>query len=119
METNENNTTENNTKVKLLFEVNEISIQMVNVMEYYHKKLKDITTEIEKYNLSQYMISDIQRIMYITDHNLSTYSEIHRQMEQNLYDICQHDWCDDYIDGLNYECRRIIYCKKCQLTKQS
>ncbi len=114
------NINENDMNVELLVEMNEISMQMSNAMEYYHQKIKEILTKkANKYNLSQSILSDIQNMNFITDHNVSVYKEIHHQIERGLHHTCHHEWVDDYIDGLNYECRRIIYCDKCKLTKQS
>lgn len=114
---NENN--ENEIQVEILVELNEINVQLANAMEHYCEILEGALDKILKYNLLETIVPDIRRMLHITDRNSSAYVQMHCEMEDILYDKCNHDWCDDYIDGMNYECKKIIYCKKCRLTKQS
>lgn len=111
----------NDMAVELLVEVSELGMRMSEAINEYYNKLRDIMADIkmekEKYNLSQNAISDIQRMMFLAENDKSTYLQMYNQIQRELYNICNHDWCEDYIDGLDYECRRIIYCKKCQMSK--
>lgn len=104
--------------IEILIEANIISMQLKDALEYSSKILNESLSKIKKFDLSQTTISDIQRMMYVTEHNASTYAEMHLRFENELYKNCDHNWCDDYVDDLHYECRRIIYCNKCELTKR-
>jgi len=104
--------------VELLVKFYEISSQIKDALNYYLKSLDEITIKSNQSTLPQYIKSDIQHLFFITDHNLSIYQENCRQIENKLYNICEHNWSDDHIDGLNYECKKITYCEKCKLTKR-
>jgi hypothetical protein len=103
---------------EILIKINETTEQLKNSLEYYFQIIEEISVQSEKSTLSQNIKSNIQNLRFILDNDNSKFFNFKRQFEEDLYKICRHEWIDDYIDGLNYECKQIIYCKKCKLTNK-
>jgi hypothetical protein len=94
---------ETNTKMIKTFEDN---IQMIRGLEQGH------------------ISSDIQSMKFVMMNECDVFKKFKKIFDdkldkicKNLFEECNHTWEDDYIDGLNYECKKITYCLKCNLTK--
>jgi hypothetical protein len=107
-----------NENIEILIRMNEISEQIENALEYYIPILDEIAKKSEKCTLVQAIKSDIQAFKFILYDRYGTFKQFKQKFENDLKEICQHDWIIDYIDNSEYECRKIMYCKKCNSTKR-
>ena len=108
------NTNEN---VDILIKILEVSEQLENALEYYIPIVDEIAKKSEKSTLVRTTKSDIQALKFILYDRYSTFKQFKQKFENDLKETCEHDWIIDYIDNSEYECRKIMYCKKCNSTK--
>lgn len=102
---------------ELLIEILQISEQLESTFKYLMPIVKDISARSVNSMLSQEIKSDIQSLRFIMDNKLLIFQNFKHKFENDLMQICNHEWITDYIDNSEYESRRIIYCEKCKLTK--
>ena len=109
-----NNNIEN---VELLIELVQITEQLENTFNYFIPTICDIASKSQDSTLSQTIKSDIQSLRFMMYDRGSVFKNFKRQFENDLMQICNHEWITDYIDKTEYESRRIVYCEHCKLTK--
>jgi hypothetical protein len=112
----ENNDEDKN--IEILIEIININEQLVSTFNYLMPHIKDISSRSVNSTLSQEIKSEIQSLKFIMDDRFTTFQNFKRSFENNLMNLCEHDWMTDYIDKSEYESRRITYCEKCKLTKR-
>ncbi len=107
----------NNENVKMLIEIIKITEQLENTFQYFIPTVYDVASKSQDSTLSQTIKSDIQSLRFIMYQKCIVFTNFKRQFENDLMQICNHEWITDYIDKSEYESRRIIYCENCKLTK--
>jgi hypothetical protein len=115
METN-NNKDEN---TQLLIQLVKITEELENTFQYLIPIVYNISNKSHNSTLSQTIKSDVQSLRFIMYDKLNTFKNFKNQFENDLMQICNHEWITDYIDISEYESKKIVYCDKCKLTKQS
>jgi hypothetical protein len=111
------NLNDDNKNIEVLIELVKITEQLENTFEYLIPTICDIASKSQDSTLAQSIKSDIQSLRFIMYDRCSTFKNFKRQFENDLMQICNHEWITDYIDKTEYESRRIVYCEYCKLTK--
>lgn len=106
-----------NNNAELLIEILQISEQLESTFKYLMPIVKDISARSVNSMLSQEIKSDIQSLRFMMDNKLSIFQNFKHTFENNLMQICNHEWITDYIDISEYESQKIVYCEYCKLTK--
>lgn len=114
METN-NNEDEN---IQMLIQLVKITEELENTFRYLIPNVCDILNKSHNSTLSQTIKSDVQLLRFTIHDKLNTFKNFKNQFENDLMQICNHEWITDYIDKSEYESRKIVYCDKCKLTKR-
>jgi hypothetical protein len=100
---------------------------LINLIEMNTKMIKTFEHNIQVVRgLEQlHVSSDIQSMKFVMMNECDIFKKFKKifddkldKMCNNLFnEECSHLWEDDYIDGLNYDCKKITYCIKCYSTK--
>ncbi len=114
METNNNE----NENIQMLIQLVKITEELENAFQYLIPTICDISNKSHNSTLSQTIKSDVQSLRFIMYDKVSTFKKFKNQFENDLMQICNHEWITDYIDTSEYESRKIVYCDKCKLTKR-
>ena len=71
-------------------------------------------------------MSDIVSFIHAHEHNIHDLLKEKRALESKLneineliYALCEHQWCDDYIENpYSEQITKITYCKYCECSKR-
>ena len=61
----------------------------------------------------------IESDLFFLDYEVESKKELLKEINETIMKNCEHNWITDYIDIHPDRTERIIYCEKCELTKNN
>ena len=104
---------EENAEVDRLIQLIKMTDEVITMLEYQIPNVREIANNLQRNNIK----ADIQSMKFIMLNEIEKFQQFKEIFKQELNKCCVHTWEDDHIDSLNYECKRITYCTKCNETK--
>jgi len=121
IKSDETNIDENIDEEKILLEIKELNNNSLLFLNNIKNIIENITNKINNLN-NNYFLKNENILEYFYNiynvnliNNFKKKLDLHNNyLEQNLENICQHNWIEDYIDLDLYKTIKINYCDKCE-----
>lgn len=91
--------------------------EIIDVMDYKIDSLNKLNFECHNSNLKNETKFDVSSLYFLIDDKLRVFKKYEKIFKRNLCLNCIHEFETDYIDDCLHECKKIIYCKKCEMDK--
>jgi len=91
--------------------------EIIDVMDYNIDSLNNLNLECHDSNLKNEIKFDVSSLYFLIDDKLRVFKKYEQIFKRNICLICSHEFVIDYVDDCSHDCKRIIYCKKCEIDK--